>query len=70
MLTVRELDDALRISDEQFETKYCRKKPCKSNYIVFTCTNGVRSIKALQKALNKGYALYVFLYDLFAFLVA
>ncbi|XP_077145786.1 thiosulfate sulfurtransferase/rhodanese-like domain-containing protein 3 [Ranitomeya variabilis] len=51
-----ELGDALQMTPEDFEKKYEKKLPEKSNPLVFSCLAGIRSGKALGVATSLGYS--------------
>ncbi|XP_004674128.1 PREDICTED: thiosulfate sulfurtransferase/rhodanese-like domain-containing protein 3 [Condylura cristata] len=50
-----ELDKALQMSPKDFKEKYNEVKPSQSDSLVFSCLAGVRSKKALDKALTLGF---------------
>lgn len=51
-----ELDSALKLSDDDFKSKYEMTKPSKDDCnLVFHCRSGVRSLKAAQIAKQNGY---------------
>ena len=54
---VGEVEDALSLRPDQFESKYGAKKPSKEDTnIVFHCRAGVRSLSALESAHQMGYS--------------
>ncbi|XP_073445610.1 thiosulfate sulfurtransferase/rhodanese-like domain-containing protein 3 isoform X1 [Dendrobates tinctorius] len=50
-----DLGAALQMTPEDFEKKYVKKLPEKSNTLVFSCLAGIRSGKALGVATSLGY---------------
>ncbi|XP_016075709.1 PREDICTED: thiosulfate sulfurtransferase/rhodanese-like domain-containing protein 3 isoform X2 [Miniopterus natalensis] len=50
-----EVGEALQMNPEDFKEKYDEVKPSKSDSLVFSCSAGVRSKKALSKALSLGF---------------
>ena len=55
-ILVGELESALRMTEESFETKYgFSKPPCDGDQLIFQCTIGGRSLKATMIARSLGY---------------
>ncbi|XP_072264791.1 rhodanese domain-containing protein CG4456-like [Pyxicephalus adspersus] len=50
-----DLQAALQLSPKEFEAKYHKKLPEKSNMVVLSCLAGIRSAKALDVATSLGY---------------
>lgn len=51
-----ELEQALKLTNEEFEQKYTAKKPTSDGSdVVFNCGSGNRSSRALALALDMGY---------------
>ncbi|XP_071451952.1 rhodanese domain-containing protein CG4456-like isoform X2 [Hetaerina americana] len=50
-----ELEAALKMDDQEFETQYKHKKPEKDAEIVFSCRSGNRSRRAMDLARTLGY---------------
>ncbi|CAI9570178.1 unnamed protein product [Staurois parvus] len=50
-----DLPAALQLTPQEFEAKYHKKLPEKSNTLVFSCLAGIRSGKALEVATSLGY---------------
>ncbi|XP_037376047.1 thiosulfate sulfurtransferase/rhodanese-like domain-containing protein 3 isoform X2 [Talpa occidentalis] len=55
-IPLNELDKALQMNPKDFKEKYNEVKPSKSDSLVFSCLAGVRSKKALDKALSLGFS--------------
>lgn len=56
MISVGEVESALKASDFEFEKLYSVPKPKVDDHLVFSCRSGKRSFQALQKALSLGYS--------------
>lgn len=52
---VADVKTALELSDQQFLTKYNRKKPTTDDEIIFSCRLGMRTLKAAVTASSLGY---------------
>lgn len=50
-----DLQAGLQLTPEEFEAKYHKKLPEKSNTLVFSCLAGIRSGRALEVATSLGY---------------
>ncbi|KAL0275309.1 UNVERIFIED_CONTAM: hypothetical protein PYX00_003197 [Menopon gallinae] len=51
-----EIDKALSdLSDSEFQQRYGVAKPKRDSEIIFSCRSGIRSMKALRKAILLGY---------------
>ncbi|KAM7135336.1 thiosulfate sulfurtransferase/rhodanese-like domain-containing protein 3 [Molossus nigricans] len=50
-----EVGEALQMNPEDFKEKYNGVKPSKSDSLVFSCSAGVRSKKALDTAISLGF---------------
>ena len=50
-----ELEEAIKLSDEEFQEKYKFKKFTKEDNIILHCRSGGRSERAAELLINKGY---------------
>uniref|UniRef100_A0A1A9W5T8 Rhodanese domain-containing protein n=1 Tax=Glossina brevipalpis TaxID=37001 RepID=A0A1A9W5T8_9MUSC len=50
-----ELENALRMPEEDFKNKYKRDKPSKHSVIIFSCLKGGRAQRGTDLALSYGY---------------
>lgn len=56
--TVSKVSDALKLNEDEFNSEYHRKKPEKSDEIIFSCLVGGRAQKAAEVASGLGYEKY------------
>lgn len=50
--------DALNLKDEEFNTLFNRKKPSKSDEVIFSCLLGGRAQRGANVAVGLGYEKY------------
>lgn len=53
-----ELEDAFKMSENDFKTNFNRDKPTEETVLIFSCLKGGRAQKAADKALEKGFKKY------------
>lgn len=55
LFTVGTLEETLKLSDEEFKTRFDRDKPSNETEIIFSCKLGGRAAKAAEVAIALGF---------------